>query len=154
MSNLFTGAWRSIKEPTGYSGAAVYAVRLVELGRVIPIPRFFAPDPEGILTIGMASNLEYRRCRFISGYKCGHGHSASNLLFRLSEFPRHFPSASFEITFCTMRDSSLARDMETKLTRDYWQRYGEAPPLTSVVAGRYIDAQTPNTALEPTPTAP
>ncbi len=154
MNNLFTGAWRSITEPTGYSGAAVYAVRLVEQGRVIPIPRFLATDPEGILTIGKASNLEHRRCRFISGYKCGRGHSASNLLFRLAEFSRRFPSASFEFTFCTTRDTSLALDMETQITREYWQRYGEAPPLTSVIAGRYIDAETPNTALEPTATAP
>jgi hypothetical protein len=136
MNNLFTGAWHSIEEPTEYSEAAVYAVRLVERGRVKRIPRFLAVDPEGILTIGKASNLESRRRRFISGYKRGRGHSASNLLFRLAEFHRRFPSAKFEFTFNVMGNAKLARTEETKLTWKYWQRFGEAPPLTSVLAGR------------------
>jgi hypothetical protein len=140
MDSLFPGTWGSITEPTGYSGAAVYAVRLVERGRVIPIPRFLGTDPEGILTIGKTSHLERRRCRFVSGYERGHGHSAANLLFRLAKFPQMFPSATFEFVFRRARDASLALALETRLTRQYWQLYGEAPPLTSVLAGRYVDA--------------
>jgi hypothetical protein len=144
MRRLIRGKWASIEEPTGYSGAAIYAVRLVARGRVIHIRRFLETDPEGILTIGMTKHLEQRRRRFIAGYTRGRGHSAANLLLpllRSRKFRTMFQSVTFELAFRPAVDASLALDRETRLTHEYWKRYGEAPPLTSVFAARYAHLQ-------------
>ena len=139
MAKIIRGEWSAITDGTGHSGAAIYAVRLLNQGRVVRIRRFLGIDSEGILTIGMTKNLEQRRRQFISGYTRGRGHSAANLLFPFlrSRFRSKFQSSAFQLAFQPIRSLAAARERETSLTHQYWKRFGEAPPLTSALAARY-----------------
>ena len=140
MAQIFRGKWLLVTEPTGYTKAAVYAVRLVRRGRVVSIPRFLGVDSEGILTIGMTKQLESRRRRFIRGYSSGRGHSAANLLYPLRRNRHHkrfFQTLTFQFAFQPVPSAKHAKVLETKLTLAYCKRFGEAPPLSSSFAGRY-----------------
>lgn len=70
----------------------------------------------------------------------GRGHSAGNLLFFLSSvevFQRSFRSVSYEIAFLAVTDEQEARRLENQVTQEYLARFGEGPPLTSVIPDRY-----------------
>ena len=136
--------WLPLLEPTGYRAAAVYAVRLIDRRAVVSISRFLGVDREGLLTIGMTTNLEYRRRRFIAGSTVGRGHSAGNILFFLKSvevFQRSFRNANYEIAFFAVTTGQEARRLESQITRDYWARFGEGPPLTSMIPDRYAHLQ-------------
>jgi len=140
MAPLITWKWKALSEPTGCRGAAVYAVRLLDRGAVVSIPRFLSIDAEGVLTIGMTTNLERRRRHFVRGYAKGRGHSAGNLLHFLSAietFNLAFPERSYEISFRAVTDGGEARRLEAQVTKEYLARFGEGPPLTSVIPDRY-----------------
>lgn len=139
MRPLIRGNWLSITEQTTYWGPATYAVRMLKRGRVVRIRRFLGVDAEGILTIGMTTQLEQRRRQFVAGYSRGRGHSAANLLFPLMRrraFHARFELVTFEFAFHPVSSARAARLFESDLTRQYWSTYGEAPPLTSAFAAR------------------
>jgi len=140
MSALITWKWTPIDESTNHRGPALYAVRLLSRGIVVPIPRFLSVDTEGLLTIGMTTNLENRRRQFIRGTTKGSGHSAGNLLNRLAKltsFKRLVPELSFELAFRVADDKQNALALESESTNKYFECFGEAPPLTSVIPDRY-----------------
>lgn len=133
--------WSDINENKNYQGPAFYAVRLLIDGVVVPIPRFLGVDSEGLLTIGMTTNLEKRRRQFMQGIKMGKGHSAGNLLYKLmglnSLFKNTRSNASFEISFTKVPNKQVALEYESKSTNEYFERFGEVPPLASVLPDRY-----------------
>lgn len=140
MTRVVKGRWQALSKPTGHRGPAVYAVRVINREAVVPIPRFLGVDREGLLTIGMTRNLERRRRQFIRGSNKGRGHSAANLLCFLSKFgalKRCFRVPSYELSFRRTSDERQARLWEAEMTREYLVRFGEGPPLTSVIPDRY-----------------
>lgn len=140
MAPLVIWNWKALEQPTRYGGAAVYAVRLLNRGAVVSIPRLLGEDTEGLLTIGMTKNFERRRCQFIRGCTKGRGHSAGNLVFvlgALEAFRSAFPARTYEISFLAVPDEKEARRLETRVTKEYLARFGEGPPLTSVIPDRY-----------------
>lgn len=141
MSSLIPWSWREISEPTNHNGYAVYAIRLLNNDSVVPINRFLATDTEGLLTIGMTTYLENRRYQFIRGVTKGYGHSAANLIFILNrdsaEFTSLVPEPEFQIVYCIAESNTDARKLESEFTRKYFNRFGECPPLTSVLPNRY-----------------
>src|SRR5205814_4241887 len=137
--HLIRGYWLPIKQSARYSESAVYVIRMLKRGRIVAIPRFFGIDREGILTIGMTTNMDQRRKQFISGYTRGHGHSAGDLLFRMKRpFVSQFKSVDYEYAFQSVKNAAESRRIEMDLTHTYWRRYGEAPPLTSALAAKKI----------------
>ena len=145
MARIIRGNWSAITDGTSYSGVAVYAVRLLQHGRVVRICRFLGIDSEGILTIGMTTNLDRRRRGFISGSKRGHGHSAGNLLYPLLRnrpSRRKLRSPAFQLAFKAMPNREAARKREITLTHQYWKRFGEVPPLTSALTPAMLIANT------------
>jgi hypothetical protein len=88
----------------------------------------------------MTKHLDQRRKEFNSGYKTGRGHSAANLLYPLKQVRGQklfLRGATFRIAFEPVSNSKKARKRETALTHRYWERYGEATPLTSAMGDRY-----------------
>lgn len=141
MSSLVKWKWRSVRQPIDSSEPAVYAVRLLNRGKVIPITRFLGVDIEGILTIGMSTNIKRRCKQFNHGHDKGRGHSAANILNFLRKKSKAYKSKlsdpSFEIAYKVVADRSAAIKLEEILTRRYLKRFGEVPPLTSVIPKRY-----------------
>ena len=141
MSSLISWDWRAISEPTNHNGFAVYGIRLLNNHVVIPINRFLGTDTEGLLTIGMTTNLESRRNQFIRGLTRGYGHSAANLIFILKrdspEFTNLAPEPEYQIAYRIAESSAQARKLESEFTKKYFNSFGECPPLTSVLPNRY-----------------
>ena len=140
MTRVVKWGWQELSKPTGQKGPAIYAVRLVNCEAVVSIRRFLGVDREGLLTIGMTTNLERRRRQFIRGSSKGRGHSAANLLYFLSKFgalKRCFREPRYELSFRRVTDERQARRWEAKMTKEYLGRFGEGPPLTSVIPDRY-----------------
>ena len=81
--------WQPLSEESNRDGAAVYEVRMVRTVRgrdhpvAIPLSRFLASDPGGLLVIGETSRMQGRRRDFIRGMDTGQGHSEGNLLYLL-----------------------------------------------------------------------
>lgn len=139
MTSLIEWQWRALSESTSHQTNAAYAVRLLDKRGVVSIPRFLGNDSEGLLTIGMSTNLERRRRGFIRGLTKGRGHSSANILFflRTEAHQSVIEGARYEISFCPAATRDDALQMESRLTRSYLARFGEAPPLTSVIPNRY-----------------
>lgn len=141
MSSLIPWNWGAISEPTHHNGFAVYAIRLLKNHMVIPINRFLGTDTEGLLTLGMTTNLESRRRQFIQGLKKGYGHSSANLIFILMRdspaFANLVPEPEYQIAYRIAESNAEARKLESEFTKKYFNRFGECPPLTSVLPNRY-----------------
>jgi hypothetical protein len=145
MKAVSRWSWHALCDSGDYDGPAVYAVRVLNEGRVCRIPRFLGTDPNGILTIGMTTNFDRRRRQFIRGMNHGRGHTAANLLYPLKTrklFHSTIPEPSYQICFRRAKDEANARSWEELLTRQYVRRFGEAPPLTSLVPNRYAHLAT------------
>jgi hypothetical protein len=144
MTALIDWQWKMLSEPTGHHAAAAYAVRLLNQGSVVSIPRFLGVDAEGLLTIGKTTDLEERRRRFVRGSSKGRGHSSGNTLFFLNfvgVFQKFFREPSYQIAFKPVATDLDARRLESDLTKNYMIRFGEGPPLGSVIPDRYAHLQ-------------
>jgi len=143
LSDLNWSDWRSIREPSGRNGAAVYMVRILDAeGHVRPVNRFMATDSEGVVYIGKAESMEKRRRRFISGMLRCKGHSGAkflNLLIRYTPFGPILTSVQYEYRFAKVADDAEARKAEATSILGYCMRFAEPPPLNSAVPGRYTE---------------
>ena len=132
----------SIQTPTYHRGSAVYLVRICIDGVTQPLQRFLGEDRRGLLTIGMTGNMENRRRQFVRGLKSGRGHSEANLLHQLLDlrpFRSRLPSCVYEYRFIRTRTRGAAGSLEELLLKRYLRRFGEVPPLNSVIPNRYRD---------------
>ena len=137
--SLRWSSWQPIDQETGYSGPAVYRVRLVVSSRPVAIPRFLATDMDGILSIGECSDLDRRRQQFVSGLNENSGHSSGNLLYILERFTRlrkTHPDRMYEFSFGHTETKDEAKACQDQLLKRYIVRFGEAPPLNSAVPDR------------------
>ena len=131
-----------IKKPAHHSGPAVYLVRIRIDGVTQALPRFLGEDKYGRLTIGMTGNMENRRRQFMRGLASGRGHSEANLLHQLlglRPFRSRLPGCVYEYRFTRTRTRGAAGHLEETLLKDYLRRFGEVPPLNSVIPNRYSD---------------
>ena len=144
MTPLIDWQWEMLSEPTNHRAAAAYAVRLLNQSSVVSIPRFLGVDREGLLTIGKTLDFEQRRRKFLRGSNKGRGHSSGNILFFLNfvgVFQQHFREPSYQIAFCPVATNLDALRLESELTKKYMTRFGEGPPLGSVIPDRYAHLQ-------------
>lgn len=139
--NMNWSSWKNIDESSGHYSHAVYEVRLVNTqGTSVAINRFLDKDEEGLLSIGMTTNMERRRKQFISGEDRCQGHSEGNLLFFLKEYSRFKTKhimPKYQYRFQKVNSEDEAKRKERKLIKDYVKQYGEVPPLNSAIPGRY-----------------
>ncbi len=132
--------WADISQRTD-NDCTVYKIRFIaESGKPIIIKRFFAEDREGILSIGKTTNMERRRTEFLRGYeRFITGHVAGRLLYFLKQqqfFKDHFSNCQCQYCFKSCAFSEEAVRIEKKLIIEYVCKYGEVPPLNSVIPGR------------------
>ena len=139
--------WKSLKslgKAVHHAGAAVYEVRMVRTTRgkdkPVPIPRFLAPDPDGLLVIGETSRMKGRYNDFIRGMDKGRGHSESNLLHLLIEHSplnQRFPGYRLQFRYRRVTDKPAAQRAQEQLIKKYVSKFGELPPLNCAIPNRY-----------------
>lgn len=128
--------WRSIDNPSRRVGAAVYKIRVAIAKHPMKISRFLGVDRTGLLSIGMTGQMEARRKQFLSGVKKGKGHSEGNLFHLLlahAGVEKKLGSFRLEYSFQPMRTRKSAARLEADLLKRYVRRFGEAPPLNSII---------------------
>jgi len=132
--------WQPISVKAEHNGPVVYQIRLVdEQGHVVQIGRLIKKDPDGILLIGMATEMNRRRKDFINGFKNHKRHSEGKLLYLLlkySSFKTDYRGYQYEYYFQPVSTKGDAEQTEMKLIKKYVKIYGEAPPLNSVIPKR------------------
>lgn len=136
MSSPEWADWRPLTAQSGRHGSAAYKLRLVVNGEPVPIPRFFAPDSEGILCIGETNNMERRRRAFVRAIRTGRGHSSGDLLCQLERaelLGRMWPGRAYEYSFSLLESKAAAKALQDESLEAYLLRYGDAPPLNSSI---------------------
>ncbi len=127
-------AWQPLEDCVSHNGPACYQVRFLVAASVQPVPRWWATDQNGILSIGSTKKCASRVRQFRRGLQKGRGHSSANRLSSLhgcSPFLDQFPAYSLEVRFQSFTDLSQAQGVEADLLHEYQQRFGELPPLNS-----------------------
>jgi len=136
--------WKNIDEVSEYNGrcpyngCAIYKIRMRIGNKKVPIPRFFKIDKEGLLCIGKTENFERRRNDFIRGWERGYGHAGANLLYLLNKHTnirRIFRNYTCQYSFKRIGQRQINK-LESQEIIKYVKKYGEAPPLNSVIPGR------------------
>jgi hypothetical protein len=100
--------WQNIDSPPAYANAAVYEVRLTDnRGAPVPIPRFFAVDKQGIVTIGETGTMTGRQKQFVRALAKCDAHSEMNLFYLLRKhcgLDDRFPTCRLEYRFRKVSD--------------------------------------------------
>jgi hypothetical protein len=110
------------------SGSGCYRVVLIRDGQPIPIHRLLGTDNEGILYIGMSTDLARRIADIIDSFLTPsdrHGSGAKYHRFRLS---RQFPIDLIHVQWCNLEVPELSK-REFELQRDIWEDYDAADSL-------------------------
>ncbi len=133
--------WKPLDAEVRHTGAGAYEVRMVRgKDKAVPISRFLARDPDGLLVIGETSRIEHRRNRFVRGMNKGGGHSEGNLLHVLIErspLNQRFPGYRLQFRYYRVADKVEAQRVQEQLIKQYICRFGEVPPLNSAIPDRY-----------------
>lgn len=110
----------------------VYKIIAVNNGQRVPINRFLGTDNEGILYIGKATSYIDRVIELKksispdykgSGHICGRRYKSNNKI--AEQFPYNF--LHIELT-----QIENPKEVEDKYLKEYFNKYGEAPPLNAV----------------------
>lgn len=110
----------------------VYRIRRVDNnGDAISIQRFLGEDEEGIIAIGQTKNIKNRLRGFykvvIEKKKYSHSEGLTvHLLRGIAKFKEEIESSNFQYAF---RKVENPKEEEKKLLKDYFEKYGEIPPL-------------------------
>lgn len=100
-------------------------------GRFIPINRILGVDPEGVLYIGKANVFHNRideLMKSVSSIEKRFLHPAGMRYFSNRRLQERFPSGRLCIT---VHPSNNPTDLEIHEMRNYFQKYGEVPPLNA-----------------------
>jgi len=126
----------------------VYKIRLAYSGKRHPvsISRLLGKDKDGLLSIGNSINLRKRIgefCRVAKDMTSFLKHSAGDRLF-LIRICAHSSSNTFfndkiiQFSFLMLQNKVEAEEVEEKLLKYYFKKYGELPPLNSSMPDKHV----------------
>ena len=123
-----------------YHWPGVYCIRLIDAPSETPIPiaRFLCIDASGTLLIGVSGNLGQRLHKFYHSYlEDARTHSEGrrlHLVRMICEYEEKI-YANSSMQFCVKHVSDMeeAKHEEERLLKTYFIRFGELPPLNSVL---------------------
>lgn len=134
--------WNNINCESGKNCKAVYKIRLVNnLKNPKSIQRFLGKDKEGILMIGQTNDMENRLQKFKQAFAKGEAHHSEGKLLHIIvatiEHPRlKIGVKDIEYCFESFTNIEAAKKSEEKSLKSYVKKYGEAPPLNSIIPHR------------------
>jgi hypothetical protein len=115
--------------------AGVYWIRLAQRdGNPCRVGRFLDDDKDGILAIGKSANLFRRIDEFNRACEGRLGHSEGERFFLVtiaSRFAEKYDGPRLQFGYEPLIDKAQAHKREAELFKEYFQRYGELPPLNS-----------------------
>jgi hypothetical protein len=132
--------WIAIDTDVAFFGPAGYELRLVEGGSPVPIGRMLGVDSEGILVIGYTRSMADRCRQSRSGRRSANGSSTTNWLYYLerhSSLLIRYPNIGCEYHYAVAGSVREAKAWEEQRLKRYWCRFGEPPPLNSIIPNRY-----------------
>jgi predicted GIY-YIG superfamily endonuclease len=150
MSNW--SKWKDISSIDNLAGQlskipGVYKMRLSNsAGRAHPIGRLLDADKKGVLAIGESVNLARRIKEFHRAYIGDRfmRHSVGDRLFlvlmcQYSRFKTAYQN-NVKIQFAVMKlnNKTEAETKEERLLKGYFKKFGELPPLNSLMPDKYI----------------
>jgi hypothetical protein len=112
---------------------------MVRNGRPAPVTRFLGTDKFGVLAIGSTANMEGRRRDFVTGLRNCTRNAEARLLHLIevfSIFNQKYRGCSYEYSFRKSPSKFEARRLEIRWMKAYVKKFGEVPPLNSVLPGR------------------
>ncbi|GAI36377.1 unnamed protein product, partial [marine sediment metagenome] len=112
----------------------------------VPISRLFGKDKSGLLSIGQSVHLRSRIQQFYKVAKEMAGffkHSAGDRLFlaRLcasASSNNYFSNKIIQVSFITLQSKMEAEELEERLLKCYFKKYGELPPLNNSMPDRNV----------------
>lgn len=114
------------------NGGGVYKIIAARHGVVVPINRFLGTDLDGRLYIGKASEFIYRvgilRRTILPNYS-PNGHICSRRYKGAAKITEMFPFTDLHIKFFPAENP---RELEKALLNEYYQTFGEVPPLNAI----------------------
>lgn len=131
MNNLYqlcdNELWKKLSDKKG----GVYKIIAVRDGTIIPQNRFLGIDTNGILYIGKATNYIDRVIGLVKSispkYK-GSSHICGRRYKSNPNIAKQFPFETLYLEIITTPEPEVT---ENKLLKDYFDRFGEAPPLNA-----------------------
>ncbi len=117
----------------------VYRIRaFYEQAQPRAVRRFNGDDPEGILHIGMSSNLFNRLRSFYRGAveQKFPAHFASSEFIKW-KFDKSVPADQLRFDFIGTPNAQAAKDLETELHRAYRYKFLDRPPLDGTSGKRF-----------------
>lgn len=117
--------WRWLQD----KGGGVYKVIAIKEGKIIPQHRFLGTDDHGILYIGQAGRYTDRISKLILSIKNNNSsHICGRRYKKNSNIVRQFPPETLYIEIIQSTEPEI---LEKKLLCEYFEKYGEAPPLNA-----------------------
>ncbi len=137
-------SWKEIGEKSNYKKAAAYKIHLVnKKGEKVHIKRFVGTDTDGVLCIGSTNNMDVRLKKFIYSRKTGKkGHSEAqllNLIESFNNFKQRYKNYKLQYCFWEKPSKKKAKKEEERLIKKYVKKFGEVPPLNSLIPNKQGD---------------
>lgn len=123
--------WNNIHKRHQDKGG-VYKIIAVSNGERIPINRFLGIDNEGVLYIGKATSYIDRVIKLktsISPAFKGKGHICGRRYKSNENIAEQFP---FGKLYIELTQTDNPTELEDKYLKEYFNKFGEAPPLNAV----------------------
>ena len=119
--------WKILSNKKG----GVYKIIAIKEGKIVPQHRFLNIDIEGILYIGKATSYIDRITGLVKSispkYK-GNSHICGRRYKSNPNIAKLFP---FDLLYLDIVPSNEPEVLEKKLLREYFDKFGEAPPLNA-----------------------
>jgi hypothetical protein len=122
--------WNKIHDRHQDKGG-IYKLIAINNGQRIPIKRFLGIDPEGVLYIGKANSFIDRVIKLktsIDPDYNGQGHICGRRYKSNPNIAKQFP---FDNLFMELHETTEPKERESELLREYFVKFGEAPPLNA-----------------------
>jgi hypothetical protein len=131
MDNLYKlcddELWKKLSDKKG----GVYKIIAIRDGKIVPQHRFLGTDPDGILYIGKATSYIDRvigLVKSISPKYNGNSHICGRRYKSNVNIAKLFP---FDTLHLDIIPSNEPEVIENKLLKEYFEKFGEAPPLNA-----------------------
>lgn len=119
--------WKKLADQNG----GIYKIIAVKENKIVPVYRFLGIDTDGILYIGKATSYVDRVIGLVKSISPKYKGSSHICGRRYKSNPNIAKQFLFETLFLEIIQSVEPETLEKKLLKEYFDKFGEAPPLNA-----------------------